>query len=75
MMLSPYKEENKMLNETEERLFWESYEAGSTTASEIAKFIMDCQGIRENFESFLDKVEEYAKVNLNWSLPRDGFPD
>lgn len=64
-----------MLSQEEAALFWESYEAGSTTASEIAKFIMDVRGVKENFESFLDKVEEYAKTNLNWSLPRDGFPD
>lgn len=63
------------MNEDEIRLFWESYEAGSTTATEIAKFIVEVRGVTENFESFLDKVEEYAKVNLTWSLPRDGFPD
>lgn len=62
------------MNEQQIRLFWEAYESGSTTATEIAKYISECYGISENFESFLDKVEEYAKVNLTWSLPRDGVP-
>jgi hypothetical protein len=62
------------MNEDQIRMFWSAYEHGANSAREIATVIHECYGISENFESFLDKVEEYAKVNLTWSLPRDGVP-
>ena len=62
------------MNEQQIRLFWEAYEMGDSSADEIARSIIREYGCDENFESFLDKVEEYAKVNLTWSLPRDGVP-
>ena len=62
------------MNDTQIFYFWEAYENGANNCHAIVCHIRDVYGLGENFESFLDKVEEYAKVNLTWSLPRDGVP-
>lgn len=60
-----------MLNEMEARLFWEAYENGASDSQDVLTYMLvQGYGVKENAESFLDKIEEYAKVNLGSELPR-----